>query len=185
MLSDSRSIQQHNSIWRGQPRERFMDLVEDKRVSMRYTIMVLITLTAFGLLLVGEGAVDIQHVMQDNLSPTMKPPETDVILTSSMAAFLNDSWTPGYFVPDVYTALAMNKQGILANSSNEIYSFMNDSWIPPSAMAPIYTALAAGKDNTVAWSGESIYQFLQNGWTPSTPVLEYQTGVGYTRHQMS
>jgi len=151
---------------------------------MRYTIMVLITLTAFGLLLAGEGAVDIQHVMQDNLSPTMKPPETELILTSSMASFLNDSWTPSPFVPFFFTADEKNKEGFVANSSNIIYDFLNDGWTPPSAVPPIFTADAAGKDNTVAWSGENIYQFLQNGWTPDMPIAEYNSGTGYTRHQM-
>jgi hypothetical protein len=162
-----------------------MDIGEDKRVTMRYTIMVLITLTAFGLLLAGEGAIDIQHVMQDNLSPKMEPPETELILTSTMASFLNDSWTSGPFVPDVYTATTVNKKGFVANSSNLIYDFLNDSWTPPAAASPIFTADAAGKDNTVAWSGESIYQFLDENWTPATPVLEFHTGEGYTRHQMS
>jgi len=152
---------------------------------MRYTIMVLITLTAFGLLLAGEGAVDIQHVMQDNLSPTMKPPETELILTSSMASFLNDSWTPSPFVPFVFKADEKNKEGFVANSSNIIYDFLNDGWTPPSAVPPIFTADAAGKDNTVAWSGENIYQFLQNGWTPDMPIAEFNSGTGYTRHQMS
>lgn len=162
-----------------------MDIGEDKRVTMRYTIMVLITLTAFGLLLAGEGAIDIQHVLQDNLSQKMKPPETQPILTSTMASFLNDSWTPSPFVPDVFTADETNRQGFVANSSNLIYDFLNDSWTSSSALSPIFTAEAAGKNNTVAWSGESIYQFLQDNWTPDTAVLEYHTGEGYTRHQMS
>jgi hypothetical protein len=169
----------------GQARERFMDIGEDKRVTMRYTIMVLITLTAFSLLLAGEGAIDIQHVLQDNLSSKMKPPETNLILTSTMASFLNDSWTPSSFVPDVFTADEMNKKGFVANSSNLIYGFLNDSWTSPAIASPIYTADAAGKDNTVAWSGESIYQFLQDNWTPASPVLGYYIGEGYTRHQMS
>jgi hypothetical protein len=151
---------------------------------MRHTIMVLIMLMAFGLLLAGDGA-DIKHVLQDNLSPTMTPPENEAILTSSMASFLNDSWMPSPYVADVYTALAAGKNGSVANSSNLIYDFLNNTWNPSAPVPPIYTALAAGKDNTVAWSGENIYQFLANDWTPATPVLEYNSGMGYTRHQMS
>jgi hypothetical protein len=168
-----------------QTRERFMGIGEDKRDTMRYTIMVLITLTAFGLLLAGEGAIDIQHVMQDNLSPKVEPPETDLMLTSSMASFLNDSWAPSPYVADVYTALAAGKNGTVANSSNLIYDFLNGTWNPSAPVPPVYTAVAPGKNGTIAWSTENIYEFLRNDWTPQTPVVEYTSGAGYTRHQMS
>jgi len=161
-----------------------MDIPENKRDTMRHTMMVLITLMAFGLLLAGEGA-DIQHVLSDNLSAKEKPAETDVILTSSMAAFLNDSWTPSPYVADVFTAMAARRNETVPNSSNLIYDFLSGSWNPSAPVRPIYTAMAAGKDNTVAWSGESIYQFLADDWTPSTPVMEFHTGEGYTRHQMN
>jgi hypothetical protein len=151
---------------------------------MRHTIIVLITLMAFGLLLAVEGA-DIKHALSDNLSPTMTPAETEAILTSTQAAFLNDSWAPSAYAPDVYTALAAGKNGTLANSSNLIYDFLNGSWNPSSVVPPIYTALAPGKDKTIAWSGESIYQFLDSNWTPATPVIEFQSGEGYTMHKMS
>jgi hypothetical protein len=161
-----------------------MDIPENKRGTMRHTIMVLLTLMAFGLLLAGEGA-DIQHVLSDNLSAKEKPAETEAILTSSMASFLNDSWTPSPYVADVFTAMGARRNGTLPSSSNMIYDFLGGSWNPSAPVPPVYTAMAAGKDNTVAWSGESIYQFLANDWTPSTPVLEFQSGEGYTRHQMN
>jgi hypothetical protein len=161
-----------------------MAIPEYRRDTMRHTIMVLITLMAFGLLLPGEGA-DIQHVLSDNLSAKEKPPETESILTSSMADFLSDSWTPSPYVADVYTAISARRNGTLPNSSNQIYDFLNGGWNPSAPVPPVYTAETAGKDNTVAWAGESIYQFLANDWTPSTPVLEFQTGEGYKKHQMN
>jgi hypothetical protein len=161
-----------------------MDIPENRRDTMRHTIMVLITLMAFGLLLAGEGA-DIQHVLSNNLSPTEKPAETESILTSSMTDFLSDSWMPSPYVADVFTAMSARKNGTLPNSSNQIYDFLNGTWNPSAPVPPVYTAETAGKDNTVAWAGESIYQFLGNDWTPSTPILEFQTGEGYKKHQMN
>jgi hypothetical protein len=161
-----------------------MDIPENRRDTMRHTMMVLITLMAFGLLLAGEGA-DVQHVLSDNLSAKEKPAETESILTSTMADFLSDSWTPSPYVADVFTAIAARGNGTAPNSSNLIYDFLNGSWNPSAPVPPVYTAMAAGKDHTVAWSGESIYQFLSDDWTPSTPILEFQSGEGYTMHQMS
>ena len=118
------------------------------------------------------------------------PAQTALITTPSMAAFLNDSWTPTPFV----APLASQATGVLRNmtrnnttqnaSTYAIYDFLNDNYTSPAPTSPIYTASAAGKDKTIAWTGESIYQFLNDAWTPSTPVETFEQSP-YKMHQMN
>ncbi len=146
---------------------------------MRHIILVLIALVALGGLL--------PAVM--SLPPAPFEAQTVLDTTPSMAAFLNDSWTPSAFVAPVEVATDKFGSGKLGNNTTEnstyaIYDFLNNSYAPPAAESPIFTASAAGKDNKVAWTGESIYQFLDDSWTPSTPIAIYNQGV-YTKGKMS
>jgi len=151
---------------------------------------VLIALVALGGLLPAIIAQQPSTVLKDDLAAMPAPAETSLLTTPSMAAFLNDSWTPTPFV----APLASQAAGVLRNmtrnnttqnaSTYAIYDFLNDNYTSPSPASPIYTAAAAGKDNKVAWTGESIYQFLNDAWTPTTPVEIYEQSP-YKMHQMN
>jgi hypothetical protein len=154
---------------------------------MRHIILVLIALVALGGLL---PAVMAAPVLTDKLAAEPKPADTSVLTTPSMAAFINDSWTPSTFV----APLASQATGVLRNmtrnnttqagSTYAIYDFLKDNYTSPAPASPIYTASAAGKDKTVAWTGESIYQFLSDAWTPSTPVETYEQ-TPFKQHEMN
>jgi hypothetical protein len=119
-----------------------------------------------------------------------EPAQTSLETTPSMAAFLNDSWTPSTFA----APLASQASGVqrnmtrnnttLANSNYAIYDFLNDNYTSPAPASPVYTASAAGKDKTVAWTGESIFQFLNDAWTPSTPIETFPQSP-FKQHQMN
>lgn len=150
---------------------------------MRHIILVLIALMALGgLLTAAMGLPPAPFEMTD-------PEMTDMLMTPSMAAFLNDSWTPTSFVaPRPNDGVLFAKKSFANNTTSNatyaIYDFLNDTNVTPAAASPIYTPATAGNSNKIAWTGESIYQFLDDSWTPSTPVAEYKEGV-YTKGQMN
>ena len=154
---------------------------------MRHIILVLIALVALGGLL---PAVMAAPVLTDKLASEPKPADTSVLTTPSMAAFINDSWTPSTFVAPLASQATgvqknMTRNNTTLNSSTyAIYDFLKDNYTAPAATSPTYSASAAGKDKTVAWTGESIYQFLSNAWTPSTPVETYEQ-TPFKQHQMN
>ena len=157
---------------------------------MRHIILVLFALVALSGLLPAITAQQPSTVLKDDLAAMQDPAQTALITTPSMAAFLNDSWTPTPFV----APLASQTSGVLRNmtrnnttqnaSTYAIYDFLNDNYTSPAPTSPIYTASAAGKDKTIAWTGESIYQFLNDAWTPSTPVETFEQSP-YKMHQMN
>jgi hypothetical protein len=154
---------------------------------MRHIILALIALVAlcgFIPAIMAEPAAPVG--LSKTLAPTASAAENSLLTTPSMAAFLNDSWTPSTYTPDVFNAVSSMKKwnGTLQNTSYAIANFANDNYTAPAATSPIYTAPAAAKNGQVAWTGESIYQFLDGAWTPSTPVAVIETGA-YTLHKMS
>lgn len=155
---------------------------------MRHVILALIALVALCGLVPAIMAEPAKPVgLSDKTASTASQPENSILTTPSMAAFLNDSYTPSSYTPDVFTAVSSQKKwnGTLKNTTYAIADFMKDNYSSPAPASPIYTAAAAGKDGKIAWTGESIYQFLDGAWTPSTPVEVAPTGAGYTLHQMS
>jgi len=116
------------------------------------------------------------------------PEMTDMLMTPSMAAFLNDSWTPTSFVAPRPNNVIFTKGSFANNTTSNatyaIYDFLNGTDVTPAAASPIYTPAKAAQDNKIAWTGESIYQFLDDSWTPSTPVAVYNQGV-YAKGQMN
>ena len=156
---------------------------------MRHIILVLIALMALGGLLPAVMGLPAAPVLLDSAATTATPAQNLLETTPSMAAFLNDSWTPSAFVAPVEVASDKFGSGKLGNNTTQnstyaISDFPNNSYVAPAVESPTYTASAAGKDNKVAWTGESIYQFLSDSWTPSTPIAVYTQGV-YTKHAMS
>lgn len=156
---------------------------------MRHIILVLIALMALGGLLPAVMGLPATPVLVDSPAATATSAQNVLDTTPSMAAFMNDSWTPSTFVAPVEVASDKFGSGKLGNNTTQnstyaIYDFLNNSYVAPAAESPIYTASAAGKDNKVAWTGESIYQFLSDSWTPSIPIAVYNQGV-YTKHLMS
>ena len=157
---------------------------------MRQIILVLIALMALGGLLpavMGSPATPVS--LSGHQAATATSAQYVVDTTPSMAAFINNSWTPSTFVAPVEVATDKFGSGKLGNNTTQnstyaIYDFLNNSYVAPAAESPIYSAVAAGKDNKVAWTGESIYQFLSDSWTPSTPLAIYNQGI-YTKHKMS
>ena len=156
---------------------------------MRHIILVLIALVALGGLLPSVMAAPAKPVLMDNLAAMPEPAETTLITTPSMAAFLNDSWTPSPFVSPLASQITSKQRNMTgnnttANSTYAIYDFLNSDITAPSATSPVFTATAAGKDKTIAWTGESIYQFLENSWTPSTPIETFPQSP-FKLHQMN
>lgn len=156
---------------------------------MRHIILVLFALVALGGLLPTVIALP-STVLKDELAAMPAPAETSLMTTPSMAAFLNDSWTPSTFAaPLASQASAMQRNmthnnTTMENSTYAIYDFMKDNYVAPQASSPIYTASAAGKDKKVAWTGESIYQFLNDAWTPTTAIETYEQSP-FKLHQMN
>ncbi len=147
---------------------------------MRHIILVLIALVALAGLLPG--------VMSLPPAPFVPETENSFATTPSMAAFLNDSWTPSAFVAPLANNAPVFTKGAFSNNTTNAtyaaYDFLNNTSVPSSGTYPIYTAAAPAEDNKIAWTGESIYQFLADNWTPSTPVAVYDQGV-YKLHQMN
>jgi hypothetical protein len=156
---------------------------------MRHIILVLFALVALGGLLPAVIALP-STVLKDELAAMPEPAETSLLTTPSMAAFLNDSWTPSTFAaPLASQAIGVQRNmtrnnTTLSSSNYAIYDFLKDNYTSPAATSPTYTASAAGKDKTIAWTGESIYQFLNDAWSPSTPVETYEQSP-YKQHVMN
>jgi hypothetical protein len=161
--------------------------LKDNANTMRHIILVLIALVALGGMM---PAIMAEKKLTDSLDAMQEPADSALLTTPSMAAFLNDSWTPSTFVAPLASQASgvlrnMTRNNTTLNSSNyAIYDFLNDNYASSAPASPIYTASAAGKDKTVAWTGESIYQFLNDAWTPSTPVETYEQ-TPYKLHQMN
>jgi hypothetical protein len=164
--------------------------LRDNANRMKHIILVLFALIALGGMLPATIAAPVGPTLLDNPAAMPEPAQTSLITTPSMAAFLNDSWTPSTFVAPLASQATgvlknMTRNNTTMNSSNyAIYDFLNDNYISPSPASPIYTASAAGKDKTVAWTGESIYQFLNDAWVPSAPVETYAQSP-FKLHQMN
>jgi hypothetical protein len=163
--------------------------LRDNANCMKHIILVLFALVALGGLLPTVMALP-STVLKDDLAAMPEPAQSELITTPSMAAFLNDSWTPSTFVAPLASQATgvlknMTRNNTTMNSSNyAIYDFLNDNYTSSTPTSPVYTASAAGKDKTVAWTGESIYQFLNDAWTPSTPIETYPQSP-YKLHQMN
>ena len=163
--------------------------LRDNANRMKHIILVLFALVALGGLLPTVMALP-SLVLKDNPAAMPEPAETALITTPSMAAFLNDSWTPSSFAAPLASQASgvqrnMTRNNTTMNSSTyAIYDFLNDNYTSSSPASPIYTASAAGKDKTIAWTGESIYQFLNDAWTPSTPIETYPQST-FKLHQMN
>jgi hypothetical protein len=150
-------------------------------------------MVALGGLLPAITAAPAAPVLLNNPAAMPEPAQTALETTPSMAAFLNDSWTPTPFVaPQASQATGvlrnMTRNNTTQNSSNyAIYDFLNDNYTSPAPASPIYTATSTpkgGNGNTIAWTGESIYQFLNDAWTPTTPVQTYEQSA-FKQHQMN
>ncbi|MFZ3148699.1 MAG: hypothetical protein WA137_06620 [Methanothrix sp.] len=154
---------------------------------MRHIILVLIALVTLGGMMPTIMAV---QKLNDSLDAMAEPADSALLTTPSMAAFLNDSWTPSTFVAPLASQAVGVQRNMTRNNTTQassnyaIYDFLNDNYASSAASSPIYTASAAGKDNKVAWTGESIYQFLDDGWTPSAPVETYEQ-TPFKQHQMN
>ena len=113
-----------------------------------------------------------------------EPAETSLLTTPSMAAFLNDSWTPSTFVAPLASQATAVQRNMTRNnttlngSTYAIYDFLKDNYTSPAASSPIYNNAAE------RMKGESIYQFLNDAWTPSTPVETYEQSP-FKLHQMN
>ena len=157
---------------------------------MRHIILVLIALVALCGLMPAIIAEPAAPVLKDTPAAMPEPAQTALITTPSMAAFINDSWTPNTFVAPLASQSNGIKKSMTRNNTTQnsstyaIYDFLNDNYASSAASSPIYTATAAGKDKTVAWTGERIYQFLNDAWASSTPVQTYEQSP-FKQHQMN
>jgi len=108
--------------------------------------------------------------------PTAPAAQTNLVTTPTIASFLSDTWTPSSYVPNVYTAQAVNKEGFLANTTEAIYDFLNDTWIYPVASTEgIYTTNERGY----------LTEFLNPNWSPATAVELERPAPDYKKHVMS
>ena len=161
---------------------------------MKHIILVLIALVALGGLLPATMAAPAPlKGLSSNPAAMPEPAQSELITTPSMAAFLNDSWTPSTFAAPLASQASgvqrnMTRNNTTMNSSNyAIYDFLKDNYTSPAPASPIMTATSTpkgGKGDTVAWTGESIYQFLNDAWTPSAPIETYPQSP-YKMHQMN
>jgi hypothetical protein len=164
--------------------------LRDNANPMRHIILVLFALVALGGLLPAVMAQQPSTVLKDELAAMPEPAESELITTPSMAAFLNDSWTPSTFVAPIASQATgvlknMTRNNTTMNSSNyAIYDFLKDNYTSPAPTSPVFTATAAGKDKTIAWTGESIYQFLNDAWAPSTPIETFPQ-TPFKMHQLN
>jgi len=100
---------------------------------------VLIALVALGGLL---PAVMAAPVLTDKLAAEPKPADSSVLTTPSMAAFINDSWTPSTFVAPLASQATgvqknMTRNNTTLNSSTyAIYDFLKDNYTAPEATSP-------------------------------------------------
>jgi hypothetical protein len=163
--------------------------LRDNADLMRHIILVLFALVALGGLLPAIMALP-STVLKDELAAMPEPAQTSLETTPSMAAFLNDSWTPSTFVAPLASQATGVQRNMTRNNTTQassnyaIYDFLNGNYTSPAPASPVYTASAAGKDKTVAWTGESIYQFLNDAWTPTAAVMTYEQSP-YKLHQMN
>ncbi len=134
----------------------------------------IIALTVALLMLIPVMGVDVSYLS----------PESEIVTTESMAAFLNDSWTPSTFMPINDTAIWPDKNKTLANSTADIYGVLKGDWTPSKFEPPVDYAVWQNKDKQLLASGYAIYDFLREDWTPGSPVPIVQTGL-YKLHQMN
>jgi hypothetical protein len=164
--------------------------LRDNANCMKHIILVLFALIALGGMLPATIAAPVGPSLLNNPAAMPEPAQSELITTPSMAAFLNDSWTPSSFAAPLASQATgvlknMTRNNTTMNSSNyAIYDFLKDNYTSSTPTSPIYTASAAGKDKTVAWTGESIYQFLNDAWTPTTAVETYPQSP-FKQHQMN
>ena len=165
---------------------------------MRKITFVLIALLALGMLMPAMAQVPGSSLttanttqaspvgLSNKLAALADPAQSTLYTTPSMAAFLNDSWTPSSYVPDRFYATASQRSmnGTIQNTTGVITDFLNNSYIAPSATSPLYYASAQNKQGVIPFTGESIYDFLGDKWTPATPV-EVITEAPYKMHQMN
>jgi len=150
----------------------------------------LIALVALGGLLPAATAEPASPVLKDESAAMASPAQDALYTTASMAAFLNDSWTPTPFAAPLASQAVGTLKNMTRNNTTQksstysIYDFLNDNYTSPSIQSPTYSAAAAGKDMTVAWTGESIYDFLKDTWSPSSPVQTFDQ-TPYKMHQMN
>jgi len=173
---------------RGPSDGKLYGYLKDNADTMRHIILALIALVALCGSIPAIMAEPAKPVgLSDKMAPTASEPENSLLTTPSMAAFLNDSWSPSTYTPDVFRADSSLRSwnGTIQNATYAIADFAKDNYTAPAATSPIYSAPAAAKNGQIAWTGESIYQFLDGGWTPSTPVQTFSAGEGYTLHRMS
>jgi hypothetical protein len=144
---------------------------------MRHIIAVLIALLALSLFIPSTWALPSLLLSTANQTqPTTPEPETSLVTTPTIASFLSDTWTPSSYVPNVYTAAVANKQGYVANTTENIADFINGTQ-PTSvvtSMEGIYDDPSTGY----------LTQFLDPNWTPST-VTELQSTPDFKLHQMN
>jgi len=161
---------------------------------MKHIILVLFALVALGgMLPVTMAAPAAPRGLSSNPDAMPEPADSSVLTTASMAAFLNDSWTPSTFVAPLASEAVGVRRNMtrnnttLASSNYAIYDFLNDNYAAPAPASPTYSAASTpkgGKGDTVAWTGESIYQFLNDAWTPAAPVETYEQS-SFKQHQLN
>lgn len=164
--------------------------------TMRHITVVLIALLAYSMLMPAIVAqlpgsslnttLKAPVGLSNKLAPLAEPAQNTLYTTPSVAAFLNDSWTPSGWVPDRFYASASPKSlnGTIQNTTYAAYDFLNDSYKPPAATSPLYYATAQNKEGVIPYTGEAIYEFLDDKWTPNTPV-DVVTVAPYKMHQMN
>ncbi len=167
--------------------------LRDNANRMKHIILVLFALIALGGMLPTVMAQQPASISRADLAAMPEPAQSELITTPSMAAFLNDSWTPSTFAAPLASQATgvlknMTRNNTTMNSSNyAIYDFLKDNYTAPAPISPIFTATSTpkgGKGDTIAWTGESIYQFLNDAWTPTTPIQTYPQSV-FKQHQMN
>jgi len=106
-------------------------------------------------------------------------PDYNLSTTSSIVDFLNDSWTPPAFEPEVMYAAWPDKNNVTQNSTPTSQLFLNDSYTTPPYEDTTQSAVAQNKDKQIATSVFAIHQFLQDDWTPGATLPVVETS-GYT-----
>jgi hypothetical protein len=167
--------------------------LRDNANRMRHIVLVLFALVALCGLLPAVMAQQPASISTPSLAAMPEPAQSELITTPSMAAFLNDSWTPSTFA----APLASQASGVLKNmtrnnttmasSDYAIYDFLKENYTSPAPVSPTFSAVSTpkgGKGDTIAWTGESIYQFLNDAWTPTAPIETFQQAP-YKLHQMN
>lgn len=130
---------------------------------MRY-IIVLIALLTLGVLLPSMWAQQPASVgspvgLSSKAAPLAKPSETALITTPSISSFLGDDWMPPSAInatntslnnnstavvdttaAPIYTAMAANKDGVVAWTGESRFQFLQDDWTPSTPVEVIQTA---------------------------------------------